>query len=334
MGRVDEALRRAAEAARQGAAVDRAGATVVQVPATTLARPAFDEDVPAFPAEAPDEPGPAVAPAAPPAVPVAARSQAPAGEGRLTPSAAESASGRAFDLIDPSYARKVVIDDAIVPASREQYRRLAAALHQSQAEHGTRVIMVASAVVGEGKTLTASNLALTLSESYHRSVLLIDADLRRPSVHKVFRTQGSPGLTEGLTAPVDQKLPLHQITPRLTILPAGQPNADPMAGLTSSRMRRLIDEARQAFDWVVIDTPPVGLLTDASLLAAMVDGTLLVVHAGSTPYELVKRAVDTIGPERILGTVLNRAAQPVHEKGYYGAYEQYSAPITVGKSLR
>ena len=72
-------------------------------------------------------------------------------------------------------------------------------------------------------------------------------------------------------------------------------------------MQRLIDEAREAFDWVIIDTPPVGLLTDANLLASMVDGAVLVVKAGSTPYDLVKRAVDAIGPSKLLGVVLNRA---------------------------
>ena len=80
-----------------------------------------------------------------------------------------------------------------------------------------------------------------------------------------------------------------------------------MAGLTSDRMRRVIDEAREAFDWVIVDTPPVGLLTDANLLASMVDGAVLVVKAEHTPYQLVQRAVDALGRNRILGVVLNRA---------------------------
>ncbi len=167
--------------------------------------------------------------------------------------------------------------------------------------------MIASAVASEGKTLTAANLALTLSESYRRNVLLIDADLRRPSLHTIFKVRGAPGLNEGLTAADEPKLPLHDVSPRLTILPAGMPNSDPMAGLTSRRMQSLIDEAREAFDWVIIDTPPVGLLTDANLLASMVDGAVLVIKAGSTPYDLVKRAVDTIGPSKLLGVVLNQA---------------------------
>ena len=96
-----------------------------------------------------------------------------------------------------------------------------------------------------------------------------------------------------------------------------------MAGLTSERMRRLLTEARESFDWVIIDTPPVMLLPDAHLLASMVDGAVLVVRASSTPHEHVKRAAETIGRQRILGVVLNRAeasAQPAYGAQYYYGY--------------
>ncbi len=94
-----------------------------------------------------------------------------------------------------------------------------------------------------------------------------------------------------------------------------------MGGLTSERMHRIIDEARHAFDWVIIDTPPVAFLSDANLLSAMVDAALLVVRADSTPFDLVQRAVDAIGRDRILGMVLNRAQ--LEESGGYGAYANY-----------
>ena len=103
--------------------------------------------------------------------------------------------------------RKVVIDQDMVPASREQYRRLAATLHQAQSMNGMKVVLIASAVAGEGKTLTVSNLALTFSESYKRSVLVIDGDLRRPSLHTVFGIAGSPGLTEGLSSMRSRRFP-------------------------------------------------------------------------------------------------------------------------------
>jgi capsular exopolysaccharide synthesis family protein len=227
-----------------------------------------------------------------------------------------------FSRIDSKLVAKVVVDQRMQAGSREQYRRLAAELHHRQAATGLKVVMIASAVVGEGKTLTASNLALTLSESYKRSVLLIDADLRRPSLNAVFGMNGTPGLAEGLAADDGRKLSVHQVSSHLTILPAGKPSADPMARLTSVRMRQLIEEARAAFDWVIIDTPPVGLLTDASLLAAMADGAILVVEAGSTPYDLVKRAVEMIGTGRVLGVVLNRAevSPRTYGYGYYGGY--------------
>jgi capsular exopolysaccharide synthesis family protein len=182
--------------------------------------------------------------------------------------------------------------------------------------------MIASAVPGEGKTLTAANLALTLSESYRRNVLLIDADLRRPTLHTVFRVDNTDGLSEGLTSVDERRLPVRQVSNGLAVLPAGQPNSDPMAGLTSNRMRRLLEEAREVFDWIIVDTPPLILLPDANLLGAMVDAAVFVVRAGSTPYDLVKRAVDSIGRARIIGTVLNGAEvdTPGYGDSRYGNY--------------
>ena len=188
-----------------------------------------------------------------------------------------------METVDRRLTGKLVADETMPPGCREQYRRLAAVLHHSQAVNGMKVVMIASAVAGEGKTLTATNLALTFSESYQRRVLLIDGDLRRPSVHVVFGIQSVPGLSEGLTAVEPRKLPLHQVSERLTILPAGKPTSDPMSALISDRVKKIIDEARQAFDWVIIDTPPVGLMTDANLVATMTDGAILVVKADSTP---------------------------------------------------
>jgi capsular exopolysaccharide synthesis family protein len=237
-----------------------------------------------------------------------------------------------LERIDDTLAKKVVIDDSMVPASREQYRRLAAALHHGQSADALKVVMIASAVQSEGKTLTATNLALTFSESYKRSVLLIDADLRRPTLHTVFRVDNSSGLSDGLSSFEELRLPVRQVSQKLALLPAGKPSADPMSGLTSHRMRRVIEEARQAFDWVIIDTPPVVLLPDANLLGAMVDAAVLVVKAGSTSYDLVNRAVAAIGRERVVGVVLNRAqgAPLTADYGYYSYYGASPAPSPRG----
>lgn len=313
MGRLDNAMRRAAE--ERG----------VKTSASTL-----DEQVVVseadFPSEAgvssaprgPDEPDEPGAPGAP-VVPVSG----PVELGPIAP-------GSLLQHVDSSLATKTVVDDTMMPASREQYRRLAAGLHQAQRANGFKVVMVASAVAGEGKTLTAANLALTLSESYRRNVLLVDGDLRRPSLHTVFQVNGDPGLSDGLISTEEPKLPLHRISERLTILPAGRPTSDPIGALTSERMRRLIDEAREVFDWVVIDTPPVGLLTDAALLSSMADTVVLVVKAESTPYDMVNRAVDAIGRDRLIGVVLNRAKEQPHRSNYdYYKYYYGSSNIAV-----
>jgi protein-tyrosine kinase len=236
-----------------------------------------------------------------------------------------------FERLDARLTEKIVVDHNMSPQSREQYRRLAAVLHDAHNTAGLRLIMVASAVAGEGKTLTASNLALTFSESYQKRVLLIDADLRRPSLHTVFRLDTALGLGDGLLSTGETKMLVRQVSPRLAVLPAGRPSSDPMAGLTSERMRRLLDEAKQSFDWVILDTPPVMLLPDAHLLASMVEGAVLVVRAGSTPHDLVKRSADAIGRSRILGVVLNRAEpQGRHDDHYqyYGYSERGGADIT------
>jgi capsular exopolysaccharide synthesis family protein len=216
---------------------------------------------------------------------------------------------------------KVVTGREMDPTSVEQYRRLAATLHHEQSERGINKVMVASAVPGEGKTLTALNLALTLSESYRRRVVLVDADLRRPRVHDMLNIPNGTGLNETLTQRGQSRATLVHVSPRLSVLPAGRPNSDPMGALSSQRMARLLEKAAANFDWVVVDTPPVVQLADANLLAAMVDVAVLVIEAGRTSYDLSDRAITALGRERILGIVLNGVVE-ADESDY--AYSGYS----------
>ena len=215
--------------------------------------------------------------------------------------------------------RKLVIGEGVDAAMVEQYRHLAAVLHHAQKASGVRSCMVTSAVPAEGKTLTATNLALTLSESYQRRVLLIDADLRRPRMREMFALPATEGLTDSLALPRDGKLPVHQVTPTLWVLTAGRVLPDPMSLLVSPAMKELLEDAKEAFDWVIVDTPPIAILPDANLLSAMIDTALLVVSAQSTPYPMVQRAAQAIGTNRILGVVLNRA----EKSGLPDNYEYY-----------
>jgi capsular exopolysaccharide synthesis family protein len=319
MGRVDEAMRRAAEASLPRP-VDTATDSVVSGPVGAE----VDLRIDPFPSEVAERPRPrSIGPAQHAVAPAIEPSTAAPGKSVLLPTLAERITSR--------LQHKIVIDHDMDPASREQYRRLAAGLHAAQAASGLKVVMLASAVAGEGKSLTSSNLALTFSESYQRNVLLIDGDLRRPSLHTVFGLECSPGLSEGLLSADDRKLPLHRVSSNLTVLTAGEPTSDPMGALASERMQRLVEEARETFDWVVIDTPPIGLLSDASLLSQMVDGAILVVKAGSTPYDLVQRAVAALGRDRVLGVVLNRAEAPnaagYRYYTYYGTSRSSTAQI-------
>lgn len=294
MGRVDDAMRRAAERAA-GTVEDR---NTAEAPAALGAVPDLRE---VFPAEVGD-------------ITRRLRTVRPEGSSREQPLLPPLS-----ERLQPNLARKVVVDGAMDPISREQYRRLATGLHAAQAASGLKVVAVSSALASEGKSLTASNLALTLSESYQRSVLLIDGDLRRPSLAGVFGLPAGSGLSDGLLSSTEQRLTLHHVSATLTVLTAGRPTGDPMATLASPRMRQLVDEARDSFDWVIIDTPPIGLLSDANLLAHVADGTLLVVKAEETPYDVVQRAVSALGKSRILGVVLNQAT----DVGPAGKYHTY-----------
>jgi capsular exopolysaccharide synthesis family protein len=193
-------------------------------------------------------------------------------------------------------------------------------MHELQLERDLKTLMVTSALPREGKTLTVTNLALTLSGSFGRRVLLIDADLRRPSVHEVLNLPNTTGLHEALqTEGAD--VAFQQVSPLLTVLPAGRPNNNPMALLTSERMERLLSESAAQFDWVLLDAPPVGFMPDAALLAGMTRAVLFVISAGSTPYQLVQRATTELGIESIVGTVLNRIEdRNIPASGYYSAY--------------
>ena len=209
----------------------------------------------------------------------------------------------------PEWARLLVISSKSDPALLKQFGRLAGSLHNAQSTGGMKVVLTTSVGPGEGKTLTAMNLALTLSESYKRNVLIIDADLRRPSLNAVCGLGHIRGLSEGLRAPQQEKLAVIKLTGTLSLLPAGRPDPDPMDGLASDRMRRIIEEASRQFDWVILDVPPIGMVPDAGLLAAMVDAVLFVVRAEVTPLEELQKAIDAIGKDRIFGVVLNGARE-------------------------
>jgi len=252
----------------------------------------------------------------PMAVPAAGAAREPVAEARSL--LAEEPSTREMMELRAAWADRLAISSQANPVLVEQFRRLAASLHHAQTNGQLKVVMVTSASPGDGKTLTAVNLAVTLSESYRRRVLLVDSDLRRPSISNISQAMPQVGLSDGLRSSVERKLSLLQLTEMLTFLPAGSPDPDPMSGLTSTRMQRIIEEASTRFDWVILDAPPVGPVADANLLAAIADAIVLVVRAADSRYPDVQKALDTLGRERIFGVVLN--AVEVNENEAYSRY--------------
>jgi capsular exopolysaccharide synthesis family protein len=201
----------------------------------------------------------------------------------------------------------------------EQYRRLAATLHQAQSEHGIRSVMITSAVAAEGKTLSATNLALTLS-GFGRRVLLVDGDLRKPSVHEAFRIENEHGLSDVLTRR-DIGLPPRLLSPTLSVMTGGPQPRDPVALLISDALVQFLTRVREQFDWVVVDTPPAVLFPDAGVFAAKSDTCVMVVNTATTAGSVAASAVEAIGASRILGVVLNRAEASDIPAGYdYGRY--------------
>lgn len=226
----------------------------------------------------------------------------------------------AWGGFDTAAVERLVVSSTAEPLLVEQFRGLAATLHRAQAERRLKSVIVTSASPGDGKSHVAINLGLTLSDSYRRKVLLIDADLRRPSLHAMFRVPNA-GLSEALRTSSDEKVAVVPITDTLTLLPAGRPASSPLAGLSSDRMKRIVEDATSFFDWVIVDSPPAGVLAEGRLLAETVDAALLVVRAGVTRFQEVQAAADTIGRERILGVVLNGVdPAEIRAKNYYGHY--------------
>ena len=205
-------------------------------------------------------------------------------------------------------------------AAAEAYRTLRTNLQFSALDRDLRCILVTSPTAGDGKTTVAANLAVALAESGKR-VLLIDCDLRRPGLHAVFGLPRSPGLTEALVSGQEQVPSVPTAIPDLQLLPAGEPPPNPAEFIASARLARLLARAREAADYVVLDSPPVTVVADPAVLATLSDGVLLVVSAGRTRRELAQRAkeqLEKVGAH-LLGAVLNNARLGRSAREYHAA---------------
>src|SRR5258706_10085977 len=225
-------------------------------------------------------------------------------------------------------AKKTQIDRHLValtsPGSfaAEQYQGLRLTIERLRRGRTLQVIAITSPAAGEGKTLTAINLAAALARgSDDAGVLLIDADLRRPAVARQLAiTDPRGGLTEiveNSAATIDSVT--NTLKPHnLTVMTAGARTGAVHHILRSPRLEQVLAEARQRYDYIVLDTPPLLPVFDSAQLANSVDGVLMVVAANQTPRKLLGEALNLLDPAKMLGIVFNRDARPMF--GYYNAY--------------
>jgi capsular exopolysaccharide synthesis family protein len=238
----------------------------------------------------------------------------------------KDAMGRPPAVKRPPTSRLVVLDD---PRSfmAEAYRVLRTNLHYANPDAPLRSLLVTSAGEGEGKSTTVANLGVCFAQA-DRAVLLVDADLRRPTLASLFGLPTTPGLSsylggDALLDAVVQKTPV----PNLSLIGSGPAPPNPAELVGSRRMREMIAMLAERFDLLLLDSPPVLAVSDAGALAAAVDGVLLVVGSGSVPRLALRRAKEAIlGVQgRVVGTVLNRfdATAQGYPRRYYDRYERY-----------
>ncbi|MBK9709331.1 MAG: polysaccharide biosynthesis tyrosine autokinase [Acidobacteria bacterium] len=234
---------------------------------------------------------------------------------QLSP-AAENEHGKLTKLVTLDQLSSVV----------EAYRMLRTSVLLSAAGRPPKIILFTSGQPGEGKTTTAINTAISLSQ-LGSSVLLIDADLRRPTVHRVFKMNQSQGLSTYLSRQVDIEPLIHKLwVPNLSVLPCGPIPPNPAELISSERMKEVLKLLSDKYDHILIDSPPLINVTDPVILSTMVDGVILVVQAGRSTRDIVRRArheLSSVGA-KIFGVVLNNL--DIKREGYgnyvstYGNY--------------
>lgn len=202
----------------------------------------------------------------------------------------------------------------------EQYRTIRTNLQFSSVDEPLQSILVTSAGPAAGKSITAANLAVVYAQQ-GKKTLLVDADLRKPTVHYTFRLDNLQGLSNVLVGDqtLEQAVEKSAID-HLDVLSCGPIPPNPAELLASKRMNELLEHAKKLYDFIIFDTPPALAVTDAKILANIVDGTLFVVRSGSTDKEEAERAFELMSDARakMLGAILND--RPKNEETYYYYY--------------
>jgi protein-tyrosine kinase len=217
---------------------------------------------------------------------------------------------------------RLVLHSAPEGPGADRFRFLAMRLRHSWATGKLRTLLITSPLPADGKSTTALNLATALTERGKRNVLLVEADYYHPTLSRALGLAGRPGLAECLQDGLDPLLAIRRLEPlHWYLLQAGKAQRNPTELLQSDGLLSFMRRLGGLFDWILIDSPPVIPLADAAALSRCVDGSLLVVRADHTPSEAVEEAVALLGPNHVLGIVLNGSERlnRLYSR-YYGHY--------------
>jgi capsular exopolysaccharide synthesis family protein len=255
----------------------------------------------------------------------------PAGQASRAAGATLGAAGSArtpeFVSIDVSAAR---VEPHLVAITQprsshaERYRSLRTRVLHAGERRKMQAFVITSAGIMEGKTLTAVNLSWLLAQTDGVKALLIDGDLRNPCAAEYLGLDAPVGLSEVLGGEARLEEAIVRLEPAgLHILPGGSARDDVAEMLSGPRFLAVLKEVRRMFDYVIIDAPPLGIFTDASLLINRADSALIVARAGKTRYAALERLLEPLPRERLLGVILNGSDEQLNEQNYY--YRRYSS---------
>lgn len=225
-------------------------------------------------------------------------------------------------LVSPQSKLVCVTDKESLAA--EKFRFLGVRLRQLQQSRPLKKILITSTIPQEGKSMVAANLACTLARKTPQKTLLLEGDLRRPSLAQLFGLGKVPGICEWLQGERGAMTSIYQLEGTgLCLLPAGSAPRNPLELIQSTRLSALMEQLTAWFDWIVIDSPPVLPLADTSVWMRLADGVLLVARHGTTAKKQLERGLEAIESAKLLGALLNGSTSNAHADYYY----HYGSPV-------
>jgi capsular exopolysaccharide synthesis family protein len=227
-----------------------------------------------------------------------------------------------LEVAASAQARLVCLTDRESLAA-EKFRFLGVRLRHLSRERKLKTVLITSTSPREGKSTVAANLACILARKKQQRTLLLDGDLRRPSLSQIFGLDRIPGVCELLQGERSLTTSIYRLEgPDIWLLPAGSAADNPLDLLQSWRLSSLMDQLAPMFDWIIVDSPPVLPLADTSVWSRVVDGILLVTRQGTTEKKQLQRGLETIEHKKLIGSLLNSSQNQAHGNYYY----HYSSP--------